>query len=90
MTKSLQSAAYKQSIAVLIEARRRSGLTQQKVADALGKPQSYVAKIERCERRLDIVEFVALANAVSADPCGLFANVVDQIKVSFDGDRLKR
>lgn len=37
-------------------------LTQTHVADALGKPQSFVSKIESGERRLDFVELQALAS----------------------------
>ncbi|WP_280176929.1 helix-turn-helix domain-containing protein [Roseibium aquae] len=55
-----------------MNARKRSGLTQQDVADRLGKPQSYVAKVEGGERRLDVVEFVALAKAIGENPTELF------------------
>lgn len=76
MTKSLQSTAYQQAVVVLVEARKRSGLTQQQVADALGKPQSFVAKVERCERRLDVVEFIAMAKAMNTEPRRLFDAVL--------------
>jgi transcriptional regulator with XRE-family HTH domain len=42
----------------LREARRDAGLTQAQVAEILGKPQSYVSKCERAERRVDMGEFV--------------------------------
>lgn len=58
--KSFHTQEYADLIQGLIEARKSAGLTQQDVADALGKPQSYVAKIEGCERRLDIAEFVEM------------------------------
>ncbi|WP_269390766.1 helix-turn-helix domain-containing protein [Hoeflea alexandrii] len=61
-------------------ARHHKGLTQQVVADKLRKPQSYVAKIEGGERRLDILEFVALAKAMDIDPMTLFADVLRGIK----------
>ncbi|MDA4631926.1 helix-turn-helix transcriptional regulator, partial [Escherichia coli] len=53
MTKSLHSEPYADFLAVLVAARRAKGFTQQAVADRLQKPQSYVAKIEGGERRLD-------------------------------------
>jgi transcriptional regulator with XRE-family HTH domain len=52
--------------------RVKAGLTQQDVADRLGKPQSYVAKIEGAERRIDVIEFVLLARAIGADPASVF------------------
>lgn len=39
-------------------------MTQQMLADELKKPQSYIAKIEGYERRLDVFEFVELAKAL--------------------------
>jgi transcriptional regulator with XRE-family HTH domain len=58
-----------QRLVALIAARRRAGkLTQQQVADRLGKPQSYVAKVEGGERRLDVIEFVAMAKALGCEP----------------------
>ena len=42
-------------------------LTQATVAERLSKPQSYVAKYERGERRLDVVEFVEVAEAIRFD-----------------------
>ncbi len=53
---------------LLVAARDRAGLTQQKLASRLGKPQSFVAKYEGGERRLDVVEFVVIARAIGADP----------------------
>lgn len=43
-------------------------MTQQAVADLLGKPQSYVAKVEGLERRLDVIEFLTMAAAIGFDP----------------------
>jgi transcriptional regulator with XRE-family HTH domain len=53
---------------LLVAAREESGLTQVQVAERLRKPQSYVSKIERGERRLDIIEFFELAEILKIDP----------------------
>ena len=53
---------------LLIAAREESGLTQVQVAGKLKKPQSYVSKIERGERRLDVIEFLELAEVFKIDP----------------------
>ena len=55
----------------LREARLRAGLRQIDLAAALGKPQSFVAKIERGERRIDLIEAIALCHAVKLDPKAL-------------------
>ena len=52
----------------LVAARNAAGLTQQAVAERLGKPQSYVAKVEGLERRLDVVELLRLAAVLEWDP----------------------
>lgn len=54
--------------ALLVELRERQSLTQVEIATRLGKHQSYVSKFERGERRLDIVEVIAVANALETDP----------------------
>ena len=54
--KSIHDERYRSIIERLVKARTDAGMTQQQVADKLDKPQSYVAKYENCERRLDIVE----------------------------------
>ncbi len=82
MTESLHSEAYAKLVAVLLAERRRKGLTQQAVADRLRRPQSYVAKIEGGERRLDMVEFIALSRALGADPHALFRDVLAAIDLA--------
>jgi transcriptional regulator with XRE-family HTH domain len=66
--KSLRTAEHARLIALLAAAREKAGLTQQQLADRLGRPQSFVAKYEGGERRLDVVEFLAIARALDLDP----------------------
>ncbi|OGF33903.1 hypothetical protein A2223_04715 [Candidatus Falkowbacteria bacterium RIFOXYA2_FULL_35_8] len=56
MPKSIYTKEYKKIIERLKQARLNAGLRQEDVAKKLKKPQSYVSKIERGERRLDITE----------------------------------
>ncbi|MDR0172289.1 helix-turn-helix domain-containing protein [Enterobacter sichuanensis] len=58
---SVYSDEYQRVINALKKARKEKGITQAQLADALGKPQSFIAKVENGERRLDVVEFVHLA-----------------------------
>ncbi|MEW5781960.1 MAG: helix-turn-helix domain-containing protein [Pseudomonadota bacterium] len=64
---------------LLVAEREQQGLTQVDVAAALGKPQSYVSKYERGERRLDLVEFILVAQAMSADPVALLRRLLGKI-----------
>lgn len=72
MQKSLKSAEYARLIEILVAARHRSGIRQQALAKKLGRPQSFIAKYEGGERRIDVVEFVTIARALGADPLKLF------------------
>jgi len=66
-------------VAVIVEARKASGLNQVELAKRLGKSQTHVSNIERGERRVDVLEFVALAKAMSVDPQNLFADVIKRL-----------
>ena len=61
MSKSIFTKDYKEIINRLKQARIDAGLSQQAVADKLGKPQSYLSKIESGERRLDVAELKKLS-----------------------------
>ncbi len=76
MTNSTHTDEYQAFAAILKQARLDAKLTQQEVADRLGKPQSYVAKLENSERRIDVVEFIQLAKAMGIDPKVLFEKVL--------------
>lgn len=54
--KHIHTEEYKNIIRKLKQARISAGFNQEEVAKALNKPQSYISKIENCERRLDILE----------------------------------
>lgn len=54
-------AAYRRFIGKLRQARLEAGLTQAQVAELLGKPQSFMSKVESGERRVDFVELQVLA-----------------------------
>ena len=58
-------------------ARKTAGLTQADVAKQLNKPQSYVAKIEGKDRKLDVMEFIELCEVVREDPSELIKHLQD-------------
>lgn len=69
--KSIFTHEYRAFMDGLTAARKRQGLTQQAVAELLGKPQSFVSKYESGERRLDVVEFIQIAKVLGEDPVHL-------------------
>ncbi|NTE33455.1 helix-turn-helix transcriptional regulator [Agrobacterium tumefaciens] len=80
MTKSTHTPEYRLLVEILTDTRRKTGLTQQQVAERLGKPQSYVAKAEGAERRIDVVEFAKLSAAMDQDPIALLQLLLERIK----------
>ncbi|MEH2499841.1 transcriptional regulator with XRE-family HTH domain [Bradyrhizobium sp. AZCC 1678] len=74
--KTVHSADQTAFCALMIAARKAAGLTQHALARRLGRPQSFVAKYEGGERRLDVVEFVAVVRAIGGDPVRLLRDFV--------------
>ncbi len=56
---------------LLKEARLNRDLRQVDVAESLGRPQSYVAKVESGERALDFIEVLDYCRAVRLDAANL-------------------
>jgi len=65
--KTIYSKEYKSLLGKLKRARIKSGLTQVEIAKKLGKPQSFISKVERGERRLDIIELKKISNLYKTD-----------------------
>jgi len=76
MPKSLRSPRQKRLQDLLARVRQARKLTQAEVARRLKRPQSFVAKYEGGERRLDVIEFVDVAKALETDPRDLLANLL--------------
>ena len=68
VTRSVFTQKHNRFRQLLIQARKDSGLTQVELAKRLGRPQSFVSKVERGERRLDVVEFLEVAHVIGLDP----------------------
>lgn len=67
--KSIHSERYQKFLSLMTDARVQLGLSQRELARLLKKPQSYVSKYERGERRLDVVEFMDLCKVLKLDAC---------------------
>jgi transcriptional regulator with XRE-family HTH domain len=80
VTRSVHHPAYAKLLSCLIAARKDAGLHQSQVAARLGRPQSFVSKFENGERRLDVVEFLFLCQALEADPAAILAKVASALE----------
>lgn len=90
MQKTLRTPAHRALQRLLIERRKSLELTQREVASMLHRPQSFVAKYETGERKLDLVEFCAVARALKAEPVALFDQFVKAVDSRRAGLRINR
>ncbi|GAJ96101.1 helix-turn-helix domain-containing protein [Rhizobium rhizogenes] len=67
VTKTLGTKRHRALIALLIENREAKGLTQTDLAGKLGEYQSFVARLESGQRRVDVIEFLELAEILGFD-----------------------
>lgn len=79
MTKTLRSLAHETLIESLVAARKSSGLSQTELATRLRCHQSFIARIETGQRRIDVVEFLIIAAATGADAQAILASVAGRI-----------
>lgn len=77
MSKSVYTSTYRRMLSCLVQARRSAGLNQTELAKRLGRPQSFVSKFEAGERRIDVVELIAICNKLDLDPAEVIA-VINQ------------
>ncbi|MFT0170964.1 helix-turn-helix domain-containing protein [Paraburkholderia mimosarum] len=73
--KSTNTPQYRAVLDRLVAARKANGLSQAELASRLGRPQSYIAKIEIGERRIDIVEFLELARILGVSPASVLEDL---------------
>lgn len=62
----------------LRKSRLSFNLLQSDLAKLIGKPQSYISKVESGERNLDIIEFVAYCKGLGLEPSKLLKKLVDR------------
>ncbi|WHZ38533.1 helix-turn-helix transcriptional regulator [Sagittula sp. MA-2] len=67
MAKTIRTDGQLALVRALVDARQNAGLSQQQLAAKLKRPQSFVARLESGERRIDVVEFTVLARVIGFD-----------------------
>lgn len=75
MPASVFTASYGEFLKALREARTQMGVRQIDLAARIGKPQSFVSKVEKGERRLDVVELIAILRALEISPAEFVARL---------------
>ncbi len=82
MTRSVFLHSYGVLTQCLVEARVAAGVTQIELAERLGRPQSFVSKVEGGDRRLDVIEFLQITTALNVEP----EPIVQAVSAALDKD----
>ncbi len=79
MGKTLGSARHKLLVDFIVSKREAAGLTQTQLAEKLGEYQSFVARLESGQRRIDVIEFLELAAKLGFDPAEAIRQIGQKI-----------
>ena len=73
--KTIATKRPRRLIKLLADERKTRKLRQEGVAYALRKPQAWISIIERGDRRVDVIEFLDLAEAIEFDPHAVLSQI---------------
>lgn len=68
MPKTTKTKCHQRLIKFLIDTRRRLGMRQAEVAKRLGHSQTWIARVESGDRRVDVCEFILFAKLFEVEP----------------------
>ena len=68
MKKTIYSQEYSQLLKWLRAQRKQKDITMRELGDKLGVIHSWIGKVEQGERRLDVVEYLRICDALGIDP----------------------
>jgi transcriptional regulator with XRE-family HTH domain len=68
MPRTLRTPRHEALRELLIQKRKEAGITQEGLTQLLDTYRTYVTYIERGQRRVDVIEFLELADALGFDP----------------------
>jgi predicted transcriptional regulator len=77
--RSLHSKTYQVFIAEMVLARNATKVNQHDLARRLTKPQSFVSKYERGERRLDVPKYIHIVSALELDSFNRLRQIIEAI-----------
>ena len=85
MVDTIKTALHIALVELLRTKREAAGLRQQDVALRCSKPQQWIALIESGQRRVDVVEYRALARAIGFDWRRALGEIEDEPGLEPDG-----
>ncbi len=80
MAASTHHDDYQLFISALRDSRVRANITQQELADRINNTQTFISKVERGERRLDLVETIEICEALAISPSAFINRYLEERK----------
>ncbi|MDY6927422.1 MAG: helix-turn-helix transcriptional regulator [Pseudomonadota bacterium] len=68
MNKTINNQRYESVIQWLVLARKKKGLTIRQFAELIDEPHQFVNRVEKCQRKLNIYEYVQYCEALNLNP----------------------
>lgn len=79
MGRHLRSARHRALVAVIVQAREATGLSQREFAKKLRRSNNFVWRIEAGERQINVLELCDIARAAGVDPVELLRRALDRV-----------
>lgn len=86
MSKTIHDSLYRRLVSELAQERIRLNISQGELATQVGLNQSDVSKIEKFERRLDVLEFAMILKALRIKENVRLQNIVKDFTGVQDGE----
>lgn len=74
------SAARRELAHRLTSARVSAGVTQAELAAKIGREQTFLSKVEGQQRKLDVIDFVQIMDALKSDPMYILRAVSNALR----------
>jgi len=76
--KTIHSKRHKQLVELIIKERKAAGITQVQLAKKLKRSQTWVARLESGERRIDVIELINICDAIESDVQAMIRWLLEQ------------
>ena len=76
MGRHLRSPKHRALVAEIVKARKATGLSQREFAAKMKRSNNFVWRIEAGERQVNVLDFIAIAQAANIDPDELIRRVL--------------
>jgi transcriptional regulator with XRE-family HTH domain len=73
--RTIRNKRHKRLIELVLAERKQAGIRQVQLAKKLKRSQTWIARVESGERRLDVIELIELAEAIGFDAPGIVETV---------------